>query len=259
MLRTRVIPCLLLKGWGLVKTVHYQQPNYVGDPINIVRIFNELEVDELVFLDIAATPGHSDIQYSLLGEIAGECFMPFTYGGGIRSRDDAARVFALGSEKVVLNTAAFANPGLVSQIAARYGSQAVVVSLDVRKELLRGYRAFTHGGRRRLDGAPEQWARRMEEAGAGEILLNAIHRDGDFQGYDIELIRAVSSAVSIPVIASGGASCVDDLRRAKFEGGASALAVGSMVVYQGANRAVLTNFPDRDKLREALEPHPSAD
>lgn len=253
MLRIRVIPCLLLKGRGLVKTVRFRSPSYVGDPINIVRIFNELEVDELVFLDIEATPGSREIQARLLQEIASECFMPFTYGGGIRTVEDAQRVFELGAEKVVINSWLFEDPDLVGRIARIYGSQAVVAAVDAGRDIFGRYRVFSRSGRRRHPFEPVAWARRMEEAGAGEILLTAIHREGTFSGYDIPLIRAVSEAVTIPVIANGGASRVEDFRTAVVEGGASAVATGSMVVYQGPNRAVLTNFPERETLVRVFE------
>lgn len=253
MFRTRVMPCLLLRGRGLVKTVRFKNPVYVGDPVNTVRIFNELEVDELILLDIGATPQGSPIQYKLLEEVASECFMPFTYGGGITSLEDAQRIFGLGAEKVVLNSRLFDHADLVAEIAEIFGNQAVVVSIDVNRNLLGDYRVCSNGGSKGRGVSPVDWARRMEAAGAGEILLNAIHRDGTFRGYDIKLTRAVADAVSIPVIACGGASSVEDFRAAIFEGGASAVAAGSMVVYQGPNRAVLTNFPNRAKLKQALE------
>ncbi len=252
MFRTRVMPCLLLQGHGLVKTVKFKDPVYVGDPVNTVRIFNEMEVDELILLDIGSTRIGSPIQYKVLEEVASECFMPFTYGGGIRSVEDAQRVFELGAEKVVLNSHVFDNERLVADIADVYGSQAVVVAIDVNRSLLGTYQTFSCGGTKRQDTTPVEWAKRMNSAGAGEILLNAIHRDGTFSGYDLKLIRAVAEAVRIPVIACGGAASVEDFRAAIFEGGASAVAAGSMVVYQGPNRAVLTNFPSRAKLDAAL-------
>ncbi len=253
MLKTRVIPCLLLRNRGLVKTVRFEKPSYVGDPINTVRIFNEVEVDELIFLDINATVEDKRPQLQLLEEIAGECFMPFAYGGGVKTVDDMAAIFKLGAEKVAINSAALTNPGLIEKAAARFGSQAVVVSIDVRKRrLLGGYSVYTRGGRHdaRLD--PVDYARKVERLGAGEILLTSIDRDGTMEGYDLELVSQVSRAVRIPVIACGGAGSVADLARAK-RAGASAVAAGSMVVYQGRNRAVLINFPSRRDLRAALE------
>lgn len=253
MLRIRVIPCLLLSGGGLVKTVKFRTPRYVGDPVNIVRIFNELEVDELVLQDIDATPKGQGINFELLEDIASECFMPFTYGGGISSVEEAKRLFGLGAEKIIVNTHAFSDPRLVSSLAERFGSQAVVASVDVKKDLWGRYHVYSQGGRVKTAYSPVPWARRLEEFGVGEVLLSSIDRDGTFGGYDIKLIRQVSDALSIPVIASGGASCLDDLRQAVCEGGASALGVGSMVVFQGPGRGVLTNFPKRDARNSLVE------
>jgi len=252
-LRVRVMPCLLLKGWGLVKTVRFKAPNYVGDPINTVRIFNELEVDELILLDIDATPKERPIQFKLLEEIASECFMPITYGGGIRSLEDMQTIFNLGVEKVSLNSGALNDLTLISRAAERFGSQSIVVSIDARKDFFGKYRIFSRGGRQKHTFTPADWARRVEAAGAGEILLTSMDRDGTFGGYDLELLRPVTSTVSIPVIANGGAARVEDFRLAVRQGGASALGAGSMVVYQGPNKAVLTNFPPRERLSQALE------
>lgn len=252
MLRTRVMPCLLLKGNGLVKTVRYKQPNYVGDPVNTIRIFNELEVDELILLDIDASVSGCGIQYDILEDVASECFMPLTYGGGIRHIEDAEKLFSLGIEKCVINTCSLECENIVGRIARLFGSQSVVVSIDVRRTLFNSYRVFSKGGTVKHRHSPVDWARRVEDTGAGEIILTSIDREGTFSGYDLELIRAVSEAVTIPVIAHGGASCVEDFCRAVFEGKASAVAAGSMFVYQGKNRAVVTNFPSRKTLREAL-------
>ena len=253
MLRIRVIPCLLLSGAGLVKTVKFRSPKYVGDPVNIVRIFNELEVDELVLQDLDATPKGGGINFNLLEDIASECFMPFTYGGGVSSLEDAKRLFGLGAEKIIVNTHAFSRPEFVGRLAERFGSQAVVASVDVKRNMWGRYRVYSRGGREKTEYSPVQWAKRMEELGAGEILLSSIDRDGTFSGYDIELIRLVSEALSIPVIASGGASCLDDFHRAIHEGGASALGIGSMAVFQGPGLGVLTNFPKRDALNALVE------
>lgn len=252
MLRTRVMPCLLLKGTGLVKTVRFQKPDYVGDPVNIVRIFNELEVDELVLLDIEASARGSSVNFDMVEAVASECFMPLTYGGGITSVEDFSRIYSLGVEKCVLNTGCHEQPGLITEAAGRFGSQSIVASIDVRKTMFNSYKVFSHGGSRKRNVNPVEWARRVEAAGAGEILLTSMDRDGTFKGYDVPLVKAVSDAVRIPVIANGGAASVDDFRQAVFEGGASAVAAGSMVVYQGANRAVLTNFPAREDLKRAL-------
>ncbi len=252
MLTTRVMPCLLLRNRGLVKTIKFDKPSYVGDPTNTVKIFNDLEVDELILLDITATAERKRPQLELLHEIATECFMPFTYGGGVTSLDDMAALYALGAEKVALNTAAHERPSLIEQAAARFGSQAVVVSIDVRKKrLFGGYTVHTRGGRHDTKLEPVAYARRVEALGAGELLLTSIDRDGTMEGYDLDLITEVSRAVRIPVIACGGAGSVADFRKAK-DAGASAVAAGSLVVYQGRHRAVLVNFPKKQALRAAL-------
>lgn len=251
MLRTRVIPALLLRGESLVKTERFGRFRYIGDPCNTVRIFNELEVDELAFLDITATQEGRGPNFALLQDIATECFMPLSYGGGLRSFEDAARVFDTGFEKVVINSHAVERPDFIHEVARVYGSQAVVASIDVKRTLLGGERVVTHGGRRRHRFAPVDWACEMERRGAGEILLTAIDREGTWSGFDIDLVRRVADAVSIPVIAHGGAGGVADIVRAVREGGASSVAVGSMVVFQKKGMGVLVNFPPQSELQEA--------
>jgi cyclase len=252
MLRTRVMPCLLLKDRSLVKTVKFRDPGYIGDPINAIRIYNEKEVDELIFLDIAATIENRQPPYKVLSEIACECFMPVTYGGGIRRIEDIGTIFSLGIEKVAINSYAVENPSFIQIAADKYGSQSIVVSIDVRKKASGRYEIYTYGARKATGLDPVQFAGQMEEIGAGEILLTAIDRDGTQEGYDVELIHQVASAVSIPVIASGGAGKLEDFKAAVEQGGASACAAGSMVVYFGRNRAVLINFPARRELEAVL-------
>lgn len=252
MLRTRVMPCLLLRNRGLVKTVKFKDANYVGDPINTIRIFNEKEVDELVLLDITATIERKRPNFQVISEVASECFMPLTYGGGVRSVEDARMIFSLGVEKVVVNAYAIEKPLFVKECADLFGSQSIIISIDVKKSWMGKYSVHTHGGKTATGLDPVEWAKKMEETGAGEILLTSIDRDGTFEGYDIELIKRVTSAVNIPVIACGGAGKVEDFTAAVKNGGASAVAAGSMVVYQGKNRGVLTNFPARQELEAAL-------
>jgi cyclase len=249
--RTRVIPCLLLDGSMLVKTVRFKSPVYIGDPVNTVRIFNELEVDELCLLDIGATPSGRGPQLELLADIACEAFMPMSYGGGVRDLETAARLLRLGFEKVVINAGAIEVPGLVERIARAYGSQAVVGSIDVRRGLLGGYRVVTRSATKKTDLDPVRWARRLAQAGAGEILLTSVDRDGTWEGYDLDLVAAVASAVDVPVIANGGAGRVDHVRQA-VRRGAAAVGLGSMVVFQGKGLGVLVNFPDRSALDAAL-------
>lgn len=250
--KTRVIPVLLLRNRGLVKTVKFKDAKYVGDPINSVRIFNEKEVDELVFLDISATPEGREPNFDMLQDIAGEAFMPMAYGGGLNSIDQVRRVFSLGFEKVILNTAGYTNPGLISEAVSIYGAQSVVGCVDVRRTLLGRYELHTHSGARRQQGSLVQHLANLEKLGVGEILINSIDRDGTQTGYDLKLLREVSHAVSVPVIACGGASSIDDFVAAVHEGGVSAVAAGSMFVFMGPHRAVLINYPDRKLLTQKL-------
>lgn len=252
MLRPRAIPCLLLRKGRLVKTVRFDRAQYVGDPINAVRIFNDMEVDEIVLLDIGATADGTGIPFDLIGETASECFMPMAYGGGLRSVEDVRRVLALGVEKAVVNSAAAANIELIRQIADAFGSQSVVASVDVRKKWLGGYRPYCRSGREAINASLVGWIQSLESAGAGEILVTSIDRDGTMEGYDLDLVRLVTSSVRVPVIAAGGAGSVEDMVSVVTRGGASAAAVGSLAVYQGKNRAVLINFPTPDQLKAVM-------
>ncbi len=252
MLIPRVMPCLLLKDGALVKTLKFKDPQYIGDPINAVRIYNEKEVDELIFLDITATFQKHSPPFNVLAQIASECFMPVTYGGGVNNVNDIERILKIGIEKVAINTGAVENPTLIQDAAERFGRQAIVVSIDVRKKKFGEYIVYTHGGRNATGIEPVQFATQMQDLGAGEILLTAIDRDGTQAGYDVELIQQVTRAVDIPVIACGGAGQVADFGVAIKQGGASACAAGSLVVYFGRNRAVLINFPARRELEQVL-------
>lgn len=250
--KTRVIPVLLLRGKGLVKTVKFKDPKYIGDPINSVRIFNEKEVDELVFLDITATPEGRGPDFELLADIAGEAFMPMAYGGGITSVDQVQRVFALGFEKVVIDTAAYRSPQLIRDAVAIYGSQSIVGCVDVRRTLLGRYELYSHGGKTRQALGLVEHVTALERLGVGEIIVNSVDRDGTQSGYDLKMIHQVSSAVGVPVVASGGASGIGDFVAAVREGGATAVAAGSLFVFIGPHRAVLINYPDRTELSRHL-------
>jgi cyclase len=252
MLHARVIPCLLLRNGGLVKTVQFDKPRYVGDPINAVRIFNQKEVDELMFLDIGATAAGRGPNFELIRDIASEAFMPFGYGGGVRTVDDVRALLDLGVEKVVLNAAAVERPGLVSDAAEVVGSQSVAVSIDVKKGLLGRYEVVTHNGRRRTGLHPVAWAKKMQDCGAGEIVLNSVDRDGMMGGYDIALLRQVTEAVGVPVVACGGAGSLDDFSAAVHDGGAAAVAAGSLFVFHGKYRAVLITYPEYGELERRL-------
>ena len=251
MLRTRVIPCLLLKGRGLVKTVRFAKPKYVGDPINAVRIFNEKEVDELMLLDITATEDGRGPNFELIAEVAEECFMPMAYGGGITSMADIVRILQLGVEKVVLNAAALERPQLVGDAAREFGAQAIVVSIDAKRRLFGGHQVMARRGQRATGRDPVEFARAAQDLGAGEILLNAVDRDGCMDGMELKLIHEVAGQISVPLIAVGGVGSLADIRTAK-DAGASAIAAGSFFVFQGPHRAVLISYPAYSHLSGVL-------
>ena len=252
MIKPRVIPALLLKGQGLVKTVKFKEPKYLGDPINIVRIFNDKEVDELVLLDITATPEKRGPQFDLLKNIAGEAFIPLAYGGGIRSMNDVRKLLSIGIEKLIMNTSAVETPLLVREVADHAGSQAAVVSMDVKKGLLGKYEVLTHCGQKKTGLDPVNHAVEMERMGVGEILINSIDRDGTMQGYDVELVRKVADAVSVPVVACGGAGNLSHVSEVIKQGHASAAAAGSIFVFQGPLRGVLISYPTPKELKEFI-------
>jgi cyclase len=251
MLKTRVIPCLLLKNLGLVKTVKFSDPKYVGDPINAVKIFNDKEVDELIFLDITATNEKRKPPFDLLSRIVSEAFIPFSYGGGLRSFGDVKKILEIGVEKVVINTYAFENPEFVKEVADKLGSQSVVVCIDFKKNEKGDYEVFVNSGKVNTKINPIDYAIQMEKMGAGEIFLNSIDKDGTMEGYDLELIKKVSEVVGIPIVASGGAGKIEDFGNA-IKSGASAVSAGSLFVFVGPHRAVLINYPSREEIERIL-------
>jgi cyclase len=253
MLSTRLMPCLLMSNGALVKTIRFKDGPYVGDPVNAVRIFNQKEVDELILLDIHATTHNRGIDFDTLEKVVSECFMPICYGGGVRTIEEMRRLYALGIEKISLGAAAFEVPDLVQQASREFGAQAVVVTLDVKKALLGKPTVRTRNGTRDTKAAPLDAARDFEAKGAGEILLYSIDRDGTWSGFDLKLIESVSRGVSVPVVATGGAGSLQDIKAAVKEAGASAVAIGSMAVFQGKDLGVLIKFPvrkDQDALFE---------
>jgi len=250
MLKTRVIPCLLLKGNGLVKTVKFGNERYIGDPINAVKIFNDKEADELIFLDIMATEENKRPPFDLLKRISTESFMPLSYGGGVRSLEDIKEIFKIGVEKVSINTQAIENPDFIKEASEHFGSQSIIASFDVKKTG-GGYKVFKKRGREETEIDPVSFAVKMQKKGAGEIFLNSIDRDGTMEGYDQEIIRKVSEAVNVPVVACGGASGIEDFRKA-VDVGASAVSAGSLFVFIGPSRAVLINYPSSEELEEKL-------
>jgi len=242
MYRPRIIPVLLLKNKGLVKTQRFENPRYVGDPMNAVKIFNDLHVDELIFLDITATRERRCIAPDLVKEIGDEGNMPFAAGGGICTLLQIEKIIKAGAEKVVLNTAAFEVKNLLSDAAKAFGSSTIVVSMDVKKKFLGSQKVFVKAGTTSTNMAPVEYAKMMEQEGAGELFLTDIQHEGCMEGYNLELIHKISSAVSIPVIAHGGAGNDAHLKAAINEGHASAAAAGSRFVYRGPHHAVLINY-----------------
>jgi imidazole glycerol-phosphate synthase subunit HisF len=245
MLIPRVIPCLLIENGAMVKTRRFQKRTYLGDPINVINLFNQFEADEIVLLDISASAAGRAPDVELIESIADECWVPLAYGGGISSLAHIESIIRAGVEKVIIGTAAAEQPRLISSAAQHFGSQAIVASVDAKRCFFGGYETRIRGGRRRLCDDPATYAKRMEDLGAGEILLQSIDRDGEMSGYDLDLIGSVTSVVSIPVIACGGASSRSDLVRPIHEASASAVAAGSLFVFSGLERGVLINFPER--------------
>ena len=253
MLRTRIIPCLQLIDQSLVKTIQFKKHNYIGDPVNTVRIFNELEVDELCFLDIRATVEKREPNLKILSEIANECFMPLSYGGGLRHFETVKKIFLIGFEKVVINSFAIEKPDFITKVAEHFGNQSVIGSLDVKKNILGKYNVYSKDGTEKTKLDPFEWAKKLEDLGAGELLITSMDKDGIWEGFDNEIIHTIASAVKIPIIANGGAGKIEHIGEAINKAGASAVALGSMVVYQKKGMGVLVNFPDKNDLRKVLE------
>lgn len=246
MLRPRIIPCLLIKDKGLVKTINFKSPKYVGDPINAVRIFNEKEVDELVVLDIDATLERREPDYKIIEHLAAECRMPLCYGGGVNSSAQVERIIGLGVEKVALSSAVLENPEIVSGAAEQVGNQSVVVVLDVKKQLIGGgYEIWTHNGKKNTGKCPIEFAQKLENLGAGEIVVNSIDNDGIMKGYDIALVEKIRKAISLPMTILGGAGSLRDIGQLINKYGAIGAAAGSLFVFKGVYRAVLINYPNR--------------
>jgi cyclase len=250
--RPRVIPVLLLKGDLLYKSVQFKDHKYVGDPRIAVKIFNDKGCDELVLLDITATNEQRKPNFELIEEIASEAFMPVAYGGGVRTQEDFKKIIHLGVEKVILCSHAVGNAAFVKEAASIHGSQSVVVCIDAKRNWMGKAQVMTHAGTKPANVSVAALAKEMADAGAGEIIINSIDRDGTFKGYDLPLIKSVTSSVNVPVVASGGAGNLEHLGEAIREGDASAAAAGSIFVFQGPHRAVLITFPEEKRLREAF-------
>lgn len=248
--RPRLIPCLTMINRGLVKTTKFSNPRYLGDTINAVKIFNGKGVDELCILDIKATSEKRGPDFEYLKDIASEAFMPLSYGGGITNISEIEKLFYIGYEKVIMNTSFITNPTLIKEAIDFAGSSSIVVSIDVKNELFGKRTCYINDGLTKIKENPVDLAKKAEELGAGEIILNSMTYDGTMQGYDLELVKLVTDAVNIPVVACGGAKDVYDFKRVLEEGGAHAAAAGSLYVYYGKQKAVLITAPDEKKLVE---------
>lgn len=254
MLRPRIIPCLLVHNKGLVKTVNFKNPKYVGDPINAVRIFNEKFVDELMVLDIDATVQNREPDYQMIEFLAAECRMPLSYGGGVKSVEQAQRIFSLGVEKIAMSASVVDNPNLITEMAEQVGTQSVVAVVDVKKKLLGGYEVYTHNGRVNSKKNPVEFVCELERLGAGEIVINSIDNDGVMKGYDLSLVDKIRSATSLPLTVLGGAGSLSDVGALIKKHGLVGAAVGSLFVFKGVYKAVLINYPsptEKDALIKA--------
>jgi len=249
MYRHRVIPILLLKNYGLVKSIKFKNYRYIGDPINAVKIFNDLKADELVFLDILATKEKRTIPIEFVRNVGDEANMPFAVGGGIRTIKNIKKIINAGAEKVIINTYAEENPNFIRESSDTFGSSSIVVSIDVKKRILQNRKVHTNSGTRSTRYDPIEFSKLMEDKGAGEIIINSINEDGLMSGYDLELIQDVAKAVSIPVVAAGGAGNFSDFYQAVNHSYASAVAAGSLFVYHGQRNAVLINYPNSTELK----------
>lgn len=255
MLYPRIIPCLLVKNKGLVKTINFKNPKYVGDPINAVKIFNEKEVDELIVLDIDATTENREPDYKMIEDLAAECRMPFCYGGGIKTARQAQKIFNLGVEKIAISSAAIENPELIVRIGEQVGTQSVVVVLDVVR--LKGsdkYEIMTHNGKNRTGKDPISFVQELEKRGVGEVVVNSIDQDGMMNGYDLNIIHKIRDAISVPLTVLGGAGSLNDIGNVISRYGIIGAAAGSLFVFKGIFRAVLISYPDPKQKEELITP-----
>lgn len=255
MFRPRIIPVLLLKNKGLVKTTKFnkKKSKYIGDPINAVKIYNDLQADELVFLDIMATKNNTVINVDLVRRISDEAFMPFGVGGGITKIDEVDRILNNGAEKVILNTSAVKRPELIESIGNKYGSQSVAICIDIKKDFFGKEKIMIECGTKRTSLKLNTYLKELEDLGAGEIIIQSIDNDGLMTGYNIELIQKVSLGTKLPVVALGGAGNISDFERGFQDGKASALSAGSMFVFHGPRKAVLINYPDKDLIKNKIK------
>ncbi|MBY0588294.1 imidazole glycerol phosphate synthase subunit HisF [bacterium] len=251
----RVIPCLLLRHWGIEKSIRFKDFVYVGSPINAARMFNAYMSDELILLDIVATKEGRSARPEILEQIADEVSMPLVVGGGIRHKDDVPPLMEAGADRIAINTGAWENKDLITQIADQYGRQCVVVSIDAKRHHDGQYEVVTHAGHQPIGVDPVTWAKGAVQRGAGEILLNSIDRDGTLEGYDIDLFKQVTGAVDVPVVGMGGAANLADMKQAVEQGGVSAVAAGGMFLFWGPRRTVLIHYPTYEELCEEFDRH----
>lgn len=245
MLRPRIIPCLLLRGKNLVKTINFKNPKYIGEPINAVKIFNEYEADEIIFLDVRASKKKKNPNINLIKKIASQCFMPLTYGGGVNNIDTMREVFNCGVEKIILNSACYENTELIKKASRLFGKQSLVCSVDYKKNFFGKKKVYFHSKKRYINKSPLEYSIEMEKIGFGEIMLHNIDNEGTFNGLDFNLNKKVSQELDIPVIACGGANSLNDCKKIINGTSVSGVACGSMVVYSGPERSVLINFPTK--------------
>jgi cyclase len=253
MLYPRIIPCLLVHNKGLVKTVKFKEGKYVGDPINAVKIFNEKEIDELMVLDIDATVEGREPDYKMIENLAVECRMPLCYGGGIKTAEQAEKIFSLGVEKIAISSAVIDNPALVKELAEKVGTQSVVVVLDVKKKIFGGYEVVTHNATKKTGIDPVKLTEELEALGIGEIVINSVDNDGVMKGYDFGIIDKVKAVATVPMTVLGGAGSMDDIGAVIKKHGIIGVAAGSLFVFKGKYKAVLINYPKHDEKEKLMQ------
>lgn len=252
MLQKRVIPCLLLHKGGLYKTEKFKKPKYIGDPINSIKIFNTKEVDELMLFDIDASVQNKVPNYKMIDHIAGECFMPLCYGGGVKTIEQMKKIYSLGVEKISLSSQAVLNPSLIQEAATIFGNQAVVVTIDIKKDFWKKKKVFINNGKRNTKMNPIDFAKQIEKMGAGEVIINSIDNDGVMKGFDNEVLKELKQVINIPVVALGGAGNLSHIKEVFEFSKVDAVACGSMFVYQGPLKGVLINYPPEEKIKKLL-------
>jgi cyclase len=252
MLKTRVIPVLLLANGGLVKTVNFKNPKYVGDPMNTVKIFNEKEVDELAFLDIEASKNNQSPNFDFIKTIASEAFMPFSYGGGIKTLQDVEKILTQGAEKVIINTALYKDSNFLKEVVNNFGAQSVVACIDVKKNFIGQYSTYSHAGSVEEGMSLDEILQRIEDLACGEIIIQSIDKDGTMEGYDLKLISYIDKKISVPLVALGGCGELNDFKRV-IEAGADAAAAGSFFVFYGKYKAVLITYPPHNEIEKVLK------